>query len=320
MIELAVALPTAAVLGFAARAAGARVGALDRPDATLKPHARAVLYLGGVAVAGGIAAGLASRGWPIPAGVAVAMFAPLALGLADDAWRVPPPVRLAAQVGLGAVMVWGGLAATALPGRVLADGGAVVLYAAALNGVNMVDGLDALAGSVAVASGAGIAIVAATHDQQGIVAVSLAAAAAGFLVHNLLPARLFLGDNGAYLVGAALTVAVLQTGRTVPALAGAAGCLGVFLLDLVLSLARRVSGRVPLHQGDRGHLYGARPLAARHAGDLRGSARRTDRHRRGRGPAVDDRSSGGAGHRVGGRDRRAVRVRLRDYRQESPVR
>jgi UDP-GlcNAc:undecaprenyl-phosphate GlcNAc-1-phosphate transferase len=138
---------------------------------------------------------------------------------------------------------------------VLADGGAVVLYAAAMNGVNMLDGLDALAGSLAIASGAGIAIVAATHDQQGILALALAGAAAGFLVHNLPPARLFLGDNGAYMVGAALAVAVLQTGRTVPGLAGGAGCLGVFLLDLVLSLMRRVSGRVPLHQGDRGHLY-----------------------------------------------------------------
>src|SRR5439155_9867071 len=77
----------------------------------------------------------------------------------------------------------------------------------------------------------------------------------GFLLHNLPPARLFLGDNGSYLVGAALAVAVLQTGRSVPALAGAAGCLGLFLVDLVLALLRRAIGRVPLHVGDRGHVY-----------------------------------------------------------------
>jgi UDP-GlcNAc:undecaprenyl-phosphate/decaprenyl-phosphate GlcNAc-1-phosphate transferase len=255
VIELAVALPTAAVAGFAARWVGPRIGALDRPDAGLKAHARAVPFLGGVAVAAGVAAGLGSRGWPIPAGVAVAVFAPLALGLADDSLGLPAPARLAAQVALGVVMVWGGLAATALPGRVLADGGAVVLYVAALNAVNMADGMDGLAGGLAAISGAGVAVVAAGQGRAGILAVATAAAAVGFLLHNLPPARLFLGDNGSYLLGGALAVAVLQTGRTVAALAGAAGCLGLFLLDLVLALLRRAAGRVPLHVGDRGHVY-----------------------------------------------------------------
>ena len=253
-LPVLVALPVAAVLGVVVRILGARVGALDHPDASLKPHARAVPYLGGLAVAGGIAAGLAVRGWPLAAGVAVALFAPVGLGLFDDAMHVPPPVRLAVQLGLGVLLVAAGVRA-ALPGDVLAIGGAIVLYAAALNAVNMVDGMDGLAGSLAVGSGLGIALIAVTVDRPGVIAACTAAAAAGFLVHHLPPARLFIGDNGAYLVGAALAIAVLQTGQQVPELAGAAGCLGVFLLDLVLSMLRRVTGRVPLHRGDRSHLY-----------------------------------------------------------------
>ncbi len=253
-LPVAVAFATALLVGGAMRVVGRRLGAMDEPDARLKPHERAVPYLGGIAVAGGIAAGLGVRGWPVAAGVTLALFGPAALGLVDDAVGVPPPLRLLVQVGLGVALAVAGIRA-ALPGDVLAVGGVVVLYAAALNAVNMVDGMDGLAGTLAVASAVGIALVAATRDRPGLIAVCVAAGAAGFLAHNLPPARLFLGDNGAYLVGAALAVAVLETGQKVPELAGAAGCLGVFLLDLVLSILRRAIGRVPMSHGDRSHLY-----------------------------------------------------------------
>ncbi|HXJ64684.1 MAG TPA: MraY family glycosyltransferase [Actinomycetota bacterium] len=255
-IQVAVALPVAAVLGFVVRAVGPRVGALDHPDAELKPHERAVSYLGGLAVAGGVAAGIATHGWPLPLGASVALGGAVALGLADDALRVPPVVRLIVQVGLGAALVlWGWSPDT--PDGFLMAVPYVVFFVAALNAVNMVDGMDGLAGTLAVLSAAGIAAVGetATHHRPAMLAVCLAAAAGGFLVHNLPPARLFLGDNGAYLVGAALAVAAFQVGNSVAALAGATGCLGVFLLDLVLSILRRLTGRVPMHRGDRSHLY-----------------------------------------------------------------
>lgn len=255
MIEFAVAAATAVALGFAARWAGPRLGAMDNPDRTLKPHARPIPFLGGLAVAGGMAAGLGVKGWPLPAGVAIAVFGPVALGLVDDWRHVAAPVRLAVQGGLGVGMVAAGLSATALPGKPFAWVGAVVLYVTAMNAANFVDGMDGLAGGVAAISAAGIAVVATGEGRPGVVSVALAAAALGFLVHNLPPARLFLGDNGAYLVGATLAVAVLQTGRTIPALAGAASCLGFFLLDLVLAILRRVAGRAPLFAGDRGHVY-----------------------------------------------------------------
>lgn len=257
-IQAAVAAPVAIALGYAARLVGPGLGALDHPDASLKPHARAVSYLGGLTVAAGVAAGVATRGWPLRAGVTAAVFGAAALGLADDALRVPAVARLAVQVGLGAVMVSGlDIGVWDSPAGFVYAAGAVVLYAAALNAVNMVDGMDGLAGSLALLSGAGIVVIAITETDHhpGLVAACLAGAVVGFLIHNLPPARLFLGDNGSYFVGAALAVAVLQAGRSVPELAGAAGCLGLFLVDLVLALARRVVGRVPLHRGDRGHLY-----------------------------------------------------------------
>jgi len=254
-VAAAAALGVAFALGFVVRAVGPRVGALDHPDAELKPHGRPVSYLGGLAVAGGLAAGLGARGWPLTAGVDVALFGAVGLGLADDALRVPPAVRLAVQVVLGVVLVWSGWG-TGAPGPALAVP-YLVFYVAALNAVNMVDGMDGLAGSLGVVAAAGIAAVALTepHHHPAVVAVCLAGAVAGFLFHNLPPARLFLGDNGAYLLGAGLAVAAFQAGHDVPTLAGATGCLGVFLLDLVLSILRRATGRVPMHRGDRSHLY-----------------------------------------------------------------
>jgi UDP-GlcNAc:undecaprenyl-phosphate GlcNAc-1-phosphate transferase len=252
-VQVAVALPVAVVLGFVVRAVGPRVGALDHPDAALKPHERPVSYLGGLAVAGGVAAGIATHGWPLPLGATVALGGAVALGLADDALRVPPVIRLVVQVGLGAALLWWGWSPDTPDGFWIAVP-YVVFFVAALNAVNMVDGMDGLAGTLSVISAAGIAAIGetATHHRPAMLAVCLAAAAIG---HNLPPARLFLGDNGAYLVGAALAVAAFQVGGSVAALAGATGCLGVFLLDLVLSILRRLTGRVPMHRGDRSHLY-----------------------------------------------------------------
>lgn len=256
-VQVVVALVVAAVLGVVVRALGPRIGALDHPDAELKPHGRAVSYLGGLAVACGLAAGIATRGWPLRVSATIALFGPVVLGLADDALRVPPVVRLAVQVAFAVVLALGLTSDTTDPQALSVAVAYAVFYVAAMNAVNMVDGMDGLAGTLAVLSAAGIAVVALTVTDRhpGLVAMCLAAAVAGFLVHNLPPARLFLGDNGAYLIGAGLSVAAFQAGDSVPALAGASGCLGMFLLDLLLSVLRRITGRMPLHRGDRSHLY-----------------------------------------------------------------
>ena len=258
MIATATAFTVALLLGMLARRLGPAFGAMDHPDGTaLKPHPHPVSWLGGAAVVGGLGAGLAAEGWPLPWAGAAAIGGAFVLGLADDAVDVPPLVRLAAQLGLGLALAAGGVAADALPGTALAWIAAAVLFAAALNAVNMVDGMDGLAGTTGSISALGLALIAARGGQDGamVVALATAGAVAGFLVHNLPPARLYLGDNGAYAMAAALAVVVLAESRTVAGLVGAATCLGLFLVDLLLSVLRRIVGRTRVTAGDRHHLY-----------------------------------------------------------------
>jgi UDP-GlcNAc:undecaprenyl-phosphate GlcNAc-1-phosphate transferase len=253
----AVALVAAAALGFAMRWVAPHVRGLDHPGGPMKPQTVAVPFLGGLAVAGGIAAGLATKGWPLPWEATAVLGGALALGVADDYLDVPPLARLGAQAGLGLLLAAGGFTAAALPGTAVAWIVGAVGFAAALNAVNMVDGLDGLAGGAVAISALGLALVAARagHDAPLVLALVTAGATVGFLAHNLPPARLFLGDNGAYLLAAALAVVVFGEGRTIAALLGAATCFGLFGLDLLLAILRRSIRGGRLTAGDRAHLY-----------------------------------------------------------------
>lgn len=257
-----VALLAAWALGYLGRWLGPRVKMMDIPDAELKPHAHPVSLLGGVAVAGGLVAGLLARSLSsdmaaaqaLPRWGAIAAFAgAFLLGLVDDRRGVPPLIRFVLELGLGMLVAFV-LPAVALPGAILAYIVAAVLFVAVLNGVNMVDGMDGLAASLAVVSAIGMSFIGFRASGL-IVIVVTAGAALGFLFHNWPPARLFLGDSGAYTLGAALAISILAHGRTPQTLAGGITCLGIFALDLGLAVLRRVFGGVPLMKGDRGHFY-----------------------------------------------------------------
>jgi UDP-GlcNAc:undecaprenyl-phosphate GlcNAc-1-phosphate transferase len=254
VIPGAVALAVAAVLGAGARVVGPRVGAVDVPEGKLKPHPQPVSYLGGVTVALAIVAGLIARGWPLRLAGVLGLAGALVIGLVDDAIDLTPLSRLALQGALAVGMVAGGLRAEALP-AVPAWVVAIVLFVVAMNGVNLVDGMDGLAAGAVVISTAGLAAIAGSHDGGTGLALVTCGAAAGFLFHNLPPARLFLGDGGAYLLGVVLAISILHAGGSADSLAGAATCLGLFALDPALAILRRRADRLRLTEGDRGHLY-----------------------------------------------------------------
>ncbi len=155
-----------------------------------------------------------------------------------------------------------------LPG--LAAAVAVVAVTVLLvNGVNLLDGLDMLAGGV-VAVGAA-AFAAILHGTGHQVAIAIAAAILGFLVFNRPPARIYLGDGGSYLLGTVLAVLLAESFRPhlVPAVGVAAlAIVALAAAEVAFAIVRRLRGRRALMAGDRGHPYdrlvsrGWSPLAA----------------------------------------------------------
>jgi UDP-GlcNAc:undecaprenyl-phosphate/decaprenyl-phosphate GlcNAc-1-phosphate transferase len=233
---------------------GPRVGFVDRPDEShLKVHRRPAVPLGGVGLFVGVHAALIIGGG-FDAGLMLATGALLVLGLADDRVGLSPLIRLAGEVVAAVMLVlWSELD---LDGP-LVEVAAIVLVVVTVNAVNLFDGLDALAGSAALISSLGLAWLATVHDSDPLVGLTTAAALAGFLVLNRHPARVFLGDNGAYVTGGFLGYAVLTSSQVVDvsSLAVPSLVLGVFLIDLAVTVTRRALSGAPLFGGDRSHVY-----------------------------------------------------------------
>lgn len=237
----------------AARAAGL----VDRPGDPLKIHAQPVPVVGGVSVLGATFAAVAVvQGEVSPAaiaGVAVALL----LGLLDDVRPLGTRVHLLLQLAVGAVLALGGMELEPL--GPLGGVGAVVLTLVCMNAVNLVDGQDGLAGGLAAIAALALAAVIAVAggDPKALaIGLALAGSLAAFLAWNRPPARVFLGNGGAYAVGVLLAVltatAAAQSGWR-GLLAGLV-CLGIFLFELVFTVVRRLrSGRLAV--GDRQHSY-----------------------------------------------------------------
>ncbi len=136
----------------------------------------------------------------------------------------------------------------------------IPLTALLVNGVNLMDGLDLLAGGTVAVAAVGFAVILGSPlaDSGHLTAIALAAALIGFLVYNRPPARIYLGDGGSYLLGTALTILVAFSWQP-----GAATSVGVASLVLVaipaaevaFAVIRRLRGRRSILSGDRGHPY-----------------------------------------------------------------
>lgn len=225
-----------------------RVQLVDHPG-LLKPHASATPYLGGAAVALGLAVGAVAYRplLLVPLGMA------LAIGTADDVRPLPPVARLAAELLTAVVLA---LITTTRFTGVVSFILVVLATVVLVNGFNLIDGLDGLCGSVTFATAVGFAVLHGGHDRY--LAVALAGAVGAFLVFNRPPARIYLGDGGSYLIGT--TVAALLALCWAPGQQLATG-IGALLLvvlpaaELLFAVLRRWRAKTSLLAGDRDHPY-----------------------------------------------------------------
>ena len=120
----------------------------------------------------------------------------------------------------------------------------------------ILDGLDGLVAGVTTIGGIVIAVLSLTKEvtqpETALLAVTLAGAAAGFLIWNWHPAKIFLGEGGSTYTGFMLgTLAIIAGGKIATALL----ILGIPALDVAWAILRRLSGKRKATQADRGHLH-----------------------------------------------------------------
>jgi UDP-GlcNAc:undecaprenyl-phosphate GlcNAc-1-phosphate transferase len=260
-------------------------------------HTVPIPRMGGLAMYGGLVAGLlvASR-LPYVGTVLAqeAIMTPLLVGgglivltgFLDDWWDIDAFIKLAGQIASAGLLVYFGMSLTSIPlpgasarylDSTLQTIVTILIVVISINAVNFVDGLDGLAaGIVAIAGLATFAYsVALSWDIQdtrinstAVITALLIGICAGFLPHNFHPARIFMGDTGAMLLGLLLASSMIKVTSIDPTVIPNLNRFPVILpmllpvavlvpplADFLMAVIRRMSyGKSPF-TADRGHLH-----------------------------------------------------------------
>jgi UDP-GlcNAc:undecaprenyl-phosphate/decaprenyl-phosphate GlcNAc-1-phosphate transferase len=136
----------------------------------------------------------------------------------------------------------------------------VVAIVAVMNMVNFLDGLDGLAAGVCAISGFTFAVIELSLGRTGaaVLAAIVCGACLGFLHHNFYPARIFMGDSGALLLGftlAAVSVQGLLKTAALATLVLPLLVLAVPVLDTSFVVAKRLRSGQPIYVADARHLH-----------------------------------------------------------------
>ena len=136
----------------------------------------------------------------------------------------------------------------------------ILWIVAIMNMVNFLDGLDGLAAGVCAISGFTFCLIALSlgRAEPAVLAAVVFAACLGFLRHNFYPARIFMGDSGALLLGftlGALAIQGLLKTAAVATLLFPLLVLAVPIIDTSFVVAKRLKYRQPVYVADRYHLH-----------------------------------------------------------------
>jgi UDP-GlcNAc:undecaprenyl-phosphate GlcNAc-1-phosphate transferase len=272
-----------------------KVGAVQAPDER-RVHTTPTALLGGAAILLGFLAGMGAAWWDssfaevftastVPLGVALAAIVIFGVGQLDDLREVSPPAKIAGTVLAGSVLSIAGVSILffriPFAGLIsLSPDMSALLTVVWVIGmstvINYIDGLDGLAaGIVGIAAAALLlycerldGVNALGPDNAGpVIAAAVLGACLGFLPHNFHPAKIFMGDAGALLLGLLMGAATIAVGgNTDTPFSGQTFfffaplfiplvILGVPMVDAVFSIIRRARRGGNVTVADKDHLH-----------------------------------------------------------------
>jgi len=234
-----------------------RVGWVAIPEAD-KWHDTPTTLLGGIAIfVGGTAILTLSGGLSaFPAQVWGGAGLLFVAGLVDDLWGLGPGAKLAAQMGSAALVLSAGLLFVPSAPVWVAGPLTVIWVLGLTNALNLLDAMDGVAASVTVLAAVFFAVVAGMQGLwgQAVAATVLVGATAGFLVFNVAPAHIFMGDCGSLVVGYVLAVLGLGIqGDGVSAALVPVLILVVPIFDTTFVSVTRILRRHPVTHGGTDH-------------------------------------------------------------------
>jgi UDP-GlcNAc:undecaprenyl-phosphate GlcNAc-1-phosphate transferase len=271
------AATAAAATPFAARLATS-LGVVDRPGERTVNERAGIPLLGGLAVAIGCVTGLLAFHFLVggeaaidrkTVGFLLGGAVLLALGAYDDRHALTAFQKLPVQILAGLIAIQSGfvidyfslpisLETYSLP--VWLSWPVTIFWIVAVtNAMNLIDGLDGLSSGIGAIISATLVVICWQAEQMTgvVIGIAMLGALCGYLPFNFPPARIFLGDAGALLIGYALALLSIQGYRKaalltfiVPLLA-----LAVPLLDAFLSIVRRLRMGKGIFSPDRMHMH-----------------------------------------------------------------
>jgi UDP-GlcNAc:undecaprenyl-phosphate GlcNAc-1-phosphate transferase len=199
-----------------------RFGFVARPRED-RWHQRQVALFGGVGIAivFFLCAFIFGIAWELPL-FTITLALIFGVGLVDDVLSLKPSTKLIAQIALASVLLFFDYRLNWLQSTTLDLLVSLVWIVGLTNAFNLIDNMDGLCGGVAMIVGAALLVdllpgAAGTHAlAEARYLAILLGATGGFLIYNLHPASIFMGDSGSLLLGFSFAAVTLSAGHQTP--------------------------------------------------------------------------------------------------------
>ncbi|MDR0491262.1 MAG: undecaprenyl/decaprenyl-phosphate alpha-N-acetylglucosaminyl 1-phosphate transferase [Oscillospiraceae bacterium] len=277
-LRIGIAVASALAISFASTPAvkwlAHRVGAVDVPKDARRVHLRPMPRLGGLAIFIGflISVVLFADITQQIRGILLGLVVIVIVGVIDDIMPLPALLKFAVQIVAALIAVFHGVVIEVFSNpfvfssiefvelKFLSIPITVIWIVAITNSVNLIDGLDGLAVGVSTISSIVMLVISLMVSDLNVAVVlaALAGACLGFIPYNFNPAKIFMGDTGALLLGYTLsTISILGLFKLYAVVSFAVPflVLAVPLFDISFAFLRRLlKGQNPM-SADRGHVH-----------------------------------------------------------------